>query len=156
MNRQGLRHGPEDRASAGSDRARTIMFSIAAVVALLGIAESTYLTVLHLSGANIVCLGAGHCSEVLRSKWASIGPVPLAALGGLAYFIVFSSATLAAFGDRRAPAFLGVTVGLMFLATLALLYLQAFVLHAFCDYCLLSAAFIFLLSGLLIALPRRV
>jgi uncharacterized membrane protein len=155
MSRKNLRPVPEDRATAGGNRARTIMFSVAAVVAVLGVAEATYLTVLHLSGANVVCLGAGQCSEVLRSKWASIGPVPLAALGGLAYFIAFSSATLAAFGSRRAPVFLGTTVALMFLATLGLLYLQAFVLHAFCDYCLLSAAFIFLLSGLLIALPRR-
>ncbi|MGI8820015.1 MAG: vitamin K epoxide reductase family protein [Chthoniobacterales bacterium] len=134
-------------------RARTIIYSIAAVVALAGVAETTYLTVLHLSGANIVCLGASQCSEVLRSKWASIGPVPLASLGCLAYFTAFSSALLAAFGYRRAPAVLAGIVALMFLATCGLLYLQAFVLHAFCEYCLLSAAMIFLLAGLVIAVP---
>jgi hypothetical protein len=41
----------------------------------------------------------------------------------------------------------------MFLATLWFLYLQAFVLHAFCRCCLFSAAIIFLLAGLVIALP---
>jgi uncharacterized membrane protein len=41
----------------------------------------------------------------------------------------------------------------MFLATLWFLYVQAFVLHAYCRYCLFSAAIIFLLAGLVIALP---
>jgi uncharacterized membrane protein len=41
----------------------------------------------------------------------------------------------------------------MFLATLWFLYVQAFVLHAYCRYCLFSAAITFLLAGLLIAAP---
>ncbi|PYL56777.1 MAG: hypothetical protein DMF31_11885, partial [Verrucomicrobia bacterium] len=44
-------------------------------------------------------------------------------------------------------------IGAMFLATLWFLYVQAFVLHAYCQYCLFSAAITFLLSGLMIALP---
>jgi uncharacterized membrane protein len=39
----------------------------------------------------------------------------------------------------------------MFATTLWLLYVQAFVLHAFCDYCLLSAAVTFTLAGLVVA-----
>jgi uncharacterized membrane protein len=41
----------------------------------------------------------------------------------------------------------------MFLATLWFLYVQAFLLHAYCRYCLLSAAITFLIAGLLIATP---
>jgi uncharacterized membrane protein len=134
---------------------RTIIYSIAAVIAVLGVAETTYLTVMHLSGANVVCVASSGCSEVLRSKWASIGGVPLASVGAVAYFTAFSAAILAAFGYRRAETVLGVVIGVMFLATLGLLYVQARVLHNFCDYCLLSAALIFLLAGLVIAIPRR-
>jgi len=144
----------EPTAGTGN-RARTIVYSIAAVIAVVGVAETTYLTVMHLSGANVVCVSGSGCSEVLRSKWASIGGVPLALIGGIAYFTAFSSATLAAFGYRRAETILGIVIGLMFLATLGLLYVQARVLHNFCDYCLLSAALVFLLAGLVIALPRR-
>jgi uncharacterized membrane protein len=44
----------------------------------------------------------------------------------------------------------------MFATTLWLLYVQAFLLHAFCRYCLFSAAFTFLLAGLVVAgLPPR-
>ena len=79
--------------------------------------------------------------------------MPLAAFGSLAYFSVFSFATFAAFGYARARLFLTLAVGAMFFVTLWLLYLQAFVLHAFCRYCLFSAAIVFLLAGLVIALP---
>jgi uncharacterized membrane protein len=41
----------------------------------------------------------------------------------------------------------------MFLATLWFLYVQAFLLHAYCRYCLFSAALTFLIAGLLIAVP---
>jgi uncharacterized membrane protein len=41
----------------------------------------------------------------------------------------------------------------MFLGTVWLLYVQAFLLHAYCRFCLFSAATTFLLAGLVIALP---
>ena len=44
----------------------------------------------------------------------------------------------------------------MFIASLYFLYLQAFVLHAFCPFCLFSAAMTFLLAGLLLAFPAVV
>jgi uncharacterized membrane protein len=61
-------------------------------------------------------------------------------LGAFAYFTVFSLSILAAFGYRFAKPLLIALVSLMFLMTLWLLYLQAFVIHHFCQYCLLSAA----------------
>ncbi|MFH4233743.1 vitamin K epoxide reductase family protein, partial [Acinetobacter baumannii] len=74
--------------------------------------------------------------------------MPLAAIGAIAYFAVFSLATLAAFGYAMARPLLGALVFAMLGVTLWLLYLQAFVLRAFCEYCLLSAAVTFTLSGL--------
>lgn len=145
---------PAPKAPA-ENRAAKVLYAIVAVIALIGVVETTYLTAMHLSGANVVCVASNGCSQVLRSAWASVKGVPLAALGALAYFAAFSAAALSAFGHRKAPAFLASIVGVMFLATLGLLYVQAFVLHAFCDYCLFSAAMIFVLAGVLIAAPRR-
>jgi uncharacterized membrane protein len=82
-----------------------------------------------------------------------VGGIPVALFGTLAYFSVFTFATFAAFGYVRARTFLTLTVGAMFLASLWLLYVQAFLLHAYCRYCLFSAAITFLLAGLVIALP---
>src|SRR5207253_4546476 len=91
--------------------------------------------------------------RVLGSAYAKVGGIPVALLGALAYFTVFTFATFAAFGYARARIFLIPIIGAMFLATLWLLYVQAFVLHAYCRYCLFSAAIIFLLAGLMIAVP---
>jgi uncharacterized membrane protein len=137
-----------------ASRIRIIFYTLAAIIALVGLAEATYLTVLYMTGETAVCGGSASCFQVLGSKYAKIGSVPVAALGGLAYFSAFSFATFAAFGYARARMLFLVVVWAMFGATLWLLFLQAFVLHAFCRYCLLSAALIFLLTGLVVASPR--
>jgi uncharacterized membrane protein len=111
-----------------------------AVLSLVGLGDALYLTVQDLTGQSLRCTIVSGCSEVLSSAYAHIGPVPLAVLGAFAYFTVFSLAILAAFGHRVAQPPLTVLVAVMFLMTLWLLYLQAFVIHHFCQYCLLSAA----------------
>jgi uncharacterized membrane protein len=93
----------------------------------------------HVTGRTAQCIASSGCQDVLSSKYAAFGPVPLAALGALAYFTAFSTALLAAFGYAKSRAFFALVVAVMFAITLWLLYLQAFVLHAFCDYCLFSA-----------------
>ena len=137
-------------------RSSSILYWIVAIVALLGVADATYLTVAHLTGDDSVCGSALGCSTVLGSTYAPIHGIPTAAFGVLAYFGVFSLAILVAFGYRRIRVALIGLVGLMLIGSLYFLYLQAFVLHAFCPFCLFSAALTFLLTGLLIAFsPNR-
>ena len=81
--------------------------------------------------------------------------MPLASFGAIAYFIVFSAATLAAFGYRGAGKFALLVVSLMFLFTLWLIYLQAFVIKAFCQFCLLSALVTTVMTVLLVMANRR-
>jgi len=140
-------------STSTSSRAHAIFYSVAAVIALVGLTEATYLTVMFLSGETAVCGGSSDCSQVLGSGYAKIGPVPLSGLGALAYFSAFSFATSAGFGYAMARRFFNWTVTAMFCMTLWLLYVQAFRLHAFCKYCLFSAALIFLLTGLVVARP---
>ncbi len=125
-----------------------------ALVALVGLADATYLTVEHMTGRSVRCMIVSGCDEVLQSSYATVAAgFPVAALGALAYFTVFSLATLSAFGYAGARRLLTPLVALMFLAALWFLYLQAFVIHAFCAYCLLSAAVTTTLA--LIVLARR-
>ena|SRR5690349_1212373 len=117
------------------------LYITAAVVSLLGLVDSIYLTIEHVTGQSVRCTIVAGCSEVLSSRYAVVaGSVPLALVGAAAYFTVFSLATLAAFGYRTAGTLLAPIVVLMFLVSLWLIYLQAFVIHAFCQFCLLSAA----------------
>ena len=133
-------------------RSQTIFYTVAALIALIGLADATYLTVTHLTGEDAVC-GSGDCSAVLGSVYATVAGIPTAAFGALAYFAVFSSALLAAFGYTRARIFLTLVVAVMFGVTVWLLYVQAFILHAFCPFCLLSAALTFFLAGIIVATP---
>jgi len=134
-------------------RGQTIFYSAAALISLVGLAEATYLTALFLSGETAVCGGSADCFQVLGSSYAKIGPVPVSGLGALAYFGVFTFATFAGFGYARARQFFTWTVTAMFCMTLWLLFVQAFRIHAFCRYCLFSAALVFLLTGLVVARP---
>lgn len=136
-----------------ASRFRTIIYVVAAIVSLAGLADATYLTVQALTGETLGCGGSPDCFKVLGSAYARVAGIPLASFGVLAYFSVFTFATFALFGYTRARMFLVLTVGAMFLGTLWLLYVQAFLLHAYCRYCLFSAATTFLLAGLVIALP---
>ncbi|HEV2915600.1 MAG TPA: vitamin K epoxide reductase family protein [Pyrinomonadaceae bacterium] len=132
-----------------------MLYAIAALLALLGLADAVYLTINHLTGQTARCTVTGGCNEVLGSAYATAGGVPIAALGAVAYFAVFSLATLVLFGYRWARTILALLVGLMLLTTLWLLFVQAFILHKFCDYCLLSATIILILSGIVVIASRR-
>jgi uncharacterized membrane protein len=124
---------------------------LAALLSVAGLADSIYLTITHLTGEDVTCIASSGCSEVLSSPYASVGPIPLGAFGALGYFLAFSLAILAAFGYAGARTFLRILVAGMLATTLWLLYVQAFVLHAFCDFCLLSAALTLSLSAIVAA-----
>ena len=130
-------------------------YLVAALVSLIGLGDAIYLTIQDLTGASLRCTIVSGCSEVLSSKYAHLGSIPLASVGALAYFAFFSLAILAAFGYAIARPLLAILVALMFLTTLWLLYLQAFVIRHFCQYCLLSAAVTTVLLVIVIATRLR-
>jgi uncharacterized membrane protein len=139
---------------------RVLLDILIALLSLAGLGDALYLTIEHLTGQTVRCSVTSGCSEVLSSSYATVGPVPLAAFGVLAYFSAFSLATLACFGYSRARNLLYVLAAAMLAVTLWLLYVQAFVLRAFCQYCLLSAAitislFLILLARMVIERRKR-
>jgi uncharacterized membrane protein len=133
-----------------------VLDALAAVVALVGVIDASYLTIEHLSGNSVRCMIVTGCDEVLQSSYSTLpGGVPVAALGAVAYFTAFSLATLSVFGYEGARRLLAPLVAVMFLATLWFVYLQAFRIHAFCVYCLLSAAVTTTLAALVTASRLR-
>ena len=137
---------------AGS-RSRVVLYTVAALISLAGLADATYLTVQNLTGETAVCGGSADCSRVLGSAYAKVAGIPDAAFGALGYFGAFSLATFAAFGYARASRFFALAVWAMFAVTLWLLFVQAFMLHAFCRYCLFSAALVFVLAAVVVLIP---
>ncbi len=128
---------------------------LAMLITLIGLGDSIYLTVQHLTGRSVRCTISSGCSEVLSSSYATIAGVPTAAFGALAYFAAFSLATLAAFGYERAWNWMALLIAPMLMTTLWLFYVQAFVLHAYCEFCLLSAAMTLTLAIIVAAARLR-
>ena len=142
-------------AAGSSQRKRvSFLYAIIALLSLAGLGDAIYLTVEHITGQSVRCTIIAGCSEVLSSPYAVVAGFPLASIGALAYFSVFSLAILALFGYRIAGLLLLPLVCVMSLVSLWLIYLQAFVIHAFCQYCLFSAAITFALTALVIVTWR--
>ena len=107
------------------------------VLAVAGLLISAYLTWTHFAGITPVCAGGGGgCETVQSSRYAAILGVPVSVLGIAGYAGLLLSAALR--GD------VGVYLG--FLIALAgtlfstyLTYLEVFVIHALCQWCLASA-----------------
>lgn len=137
---------------AGS-RSRIVPYAVAALISLVGLADATYLAVQSLTGETLVCGGSADCFRVLGSVYARIAGIPVAAFGVVGYFGAFSLATFAVFGYARARKFFALIVWTMFAVTLWFLFVQAFMLHAFCRYCLLSAALVFVLAAVVVLIP---
>ena len=112
----------------------------AAVVSLIGLADSAYLTAKHYTGKDVPCNIITGCEQVLNSQYAEIFGVPTAAFGATAYFLAFSLAILTFYGNVKLWNLFGGLVSIMAIFTLWLVYLQAFVIGAFCQFCLISAA----------------
>jgi len=138
-----------NETSAGSSTAKLPIAG--ALVALAGLADATYLTIHHLTAEPVPCSIIAGCETVLTSPYAEVAGVPLAAFGAIAYFVAFSLALLAAFGNRMMWTLFGIQVVLMSLFTAWLLYLQGYVIGAFCQFCLISAATTFTMLAIFIA-----
>ena len=127
-------------ADSSGRNGRTFFSSLpclAAVVALVGLVDSVYLAVMH--GEKVPCSLVEGCEKVLTSEYSEIFGIPTALFGAAAYFAAFSFAVLSAFGNRRMWTVFGVQTFVMLAFSAWLVYLQAFVIGAFCQFCLLSA-----------------
>src|SRR5438552_10514113 len=96
-------------------RFRTIIYIVAAIVSLAGLADSTYLSVQALTGETLGCGGSPDCFRVLGSPYARIGGIPVALFGFVAYFSAFSFVTFVSVVYSRVWIFLFLTIGVLFL-----------------------------------------
>jgi len=126
---------------------RIIQFA-AAVIGVVGIADSIYLTVHHYTATAVPCGLTGGCEMVLTSSYAELFGVPIAAYGAAAYFTAFSLAILAAYGNETAWKLFGALATVMALSSCGLIYIQAYYINAWCQFCLLSALTSFALFAL--------
>lgn len=111
----------------------------ASLVALVGLADSVYLSVKHFTAEPVPCSILEGCEQVLTSPYAEIAGIPIAAVGAAGYFLAFSLAILAAYGNRPMWTVFGILAITMAAVSGWLIYVQGAVIGAFCQFCLLSA-----------------
>ena len=112
----------------------------AAIVALAGLADAVYLTIHHYTAEAVPCGLEFDCGAVLSSPYSEYAGIPLAAFGAVAYFIAFSLALFTAFGNHGLWKVYGIQATIMALVSGYLIYVQYALIHAWCQYCLVSAA----------------
>lgn len=118
-----------------------------AALAFVGLIDAAYVGITSTQGFVIPCGLTGGCDQVLNSSYSKVAGVSIAWIGLGFYAFVLSVGVFAVFGFFG-PMRLSLAVSLAaFAVNLYLLYLQAFVLKAYCDYCLLSALLITLILG---------
>lgn len=119
------------------------------ILAVPGLLLAHYLLLFHEGVLLLSCSASGwdDCGSVSgpTAQYAAVGPVPVALIGLIGYAAIFLITWLKdweVLRHRYLPELiLGVT-GCGFLFTIGLTLLEAFVLHAFCRYCLVSAGLI--------------
>ena len=123
----------------------------AAIVALVGLTDAVYLTIHHYTAEAVPCGLEFDCEAVLNSRFADIAGIPLAAFGAIGYLTAFSLALLTAFGKRLTWNMFGIQATMMATVSGYLIYVQHYYIHAWCQYCLISAATSFTLFLIFIA-----
>lgn len=111
---------------------------VLAAISAVGLTDAIYLTITHYTKALVPCSFSLGCETVLRSQYSEVFGVPVAAFGIVFYFLTLVISIFFA-NHHRYHWFLSAWGLVGFISSLYLLYIQAFVLHAFCQYCLLSA-----------------
>ncbi|HET6579821.1 MAG TPA: vitamin K epoxide reductase family protein [Gemmatimonadales bacterium] len=129
----------------------------AALMSLIGLFVSAYLYLYKIGRIGTLACGSGACEMVQTSQWSRFAGVEVALIGVVGYALLFAAALLAlqpALATRRWPAdLLTALAALGVLFTAYLTWLELFVIHAICRWCIGSAAII--VSVLLLALLAR-
>jgi uncharacterized membrane protein len=115
------------------------------IFAGLGALDSAYLTVIKLAHVAATCRGVGDCESVNSSVYSQIYGIPIAIFGLAAYLVVGAllalEPRLPLLQDYAPLAIFGLALtGTLYSAYLT--YVELFVIHAVCPYCLASALLI--------------
>jgi len=109
-------------------------------LSIIGIADASYLTIKHYSDTGINCSIFNGCELVTTSLYSTIFNIPVAIFGIVFYILVFALIFLfSKFRNKKFLFLLAVMTGVGFLISMYFIYVQAFILNAYCLYCLVSA-----------------
>ena len=125
---------------------------VIAAVALVGLFPAMYLWLYKLGVVGTLSCKIGGCEKVNTSPWAILLGQPVA-LWGVAYYVLLFAVALAGTSerfaaDRRVPIALVTLTGWGVLFSGYLTYLEAAVIHAWCQWCVVSAILVCIMFAL--------
>jgi uncharacterized membrane protein len=129
----------------------------AALLSLAGLFISGYLYLYKIGRIGSLACGTGGCETVQLSSWSRFAGLEVSLIGvvGYAGLLALSLVALQA-GDLRWPIrALTLAAGLGVVFTLYLTYLELFVIHAICRWCVASGVIIFAIFVMAL-LDRRI
>ena len=121
-------------------------FVAIALLTFIGMVDALFLSIKRNAGP-IPCHITHGCTDVLTSKYSEIAGIPLSWFGLAFYITVFSLVIIKLFDDSNNPAqqlsgLIFYLAGAALIVSAFLVGIQAFILKAFCEYCLLSAGLV--------------
>ncbi len=120
-------------------------------ISIVSLLDAGYLTVKHFENQAPNCSVIQGCDKVTTSEYSMVLGIPTAFVGALYYLIVFSILILFLIKKHRRYFVTAVLAGIpAAMMAVWLLYLQGFVIGAFCEYCLVidGGSLVFLWLGL--------
>ena len=121
-------------------------FGAIALLTFIGMVDALFLSIKRNAGP-IPCHITHGCTDVLTSKYSEIAGIPLSWFGLAFYLMVFSLVIIKLFEDSNNPmkqlsGLIFYLAGAALIVSAFLVGIQAFILKAFCEYCLLSAGLV--------------
>ena len=110
------------------------------MAALVGFSDASYLSIKNINGEIVTCGALSGCSSVTTSVFSKIFGVPVAFFGVAHYALLFVVLLLLQERkDRRLLLLATVVASVGLVMSSWFVYVQLFVLHAICLFCMLSA-----------------
>ena len=117
------------------------LYRSSAVLVVLGLLVSIYMTIYKITSNESMCLGSGDCSIVNASRYSEVNGIPVAVIGALGYLAILGvlyfekrnlffkqNGTLMIFGMALTG----------FIFTVWLVYVEIALLKAICPFCVTS------------------
>jgi len=111
------------------------------ILALAGLLDAGYLTLVHYRQSLLIC-NIGDCGTVQKSQYAEIAGIPIALFGAGMYLGLGVLALTRLWQPQRAELLTAANTAIALAGTLYaayLTYLELFVIHAICQWCVVSA-----------------
>lgn len=119
------------------------LYRVSAILVVIGLLVSIYMTIYKITSNDAMCLGSGECSTVNASRYSEVYGIPVAVVGIAGYLAIL----LVHWFEQRDRFFemngLMLIFGMAltgFLFTVYLIYVELAILKALCPFCLVSQA----------------